>query len=897
MQQERIDIWDFAETNILWNTIERNHQWNARMRSLRNHRSTFAYNQHENPKDSKFLPGGVGITTLNNMAGRIVETGKDPTGLGRWVWHRLQGKSSYYLRVLSFYRPCDGSTQMGEESAKTIAQHKRYFNDPEIDPREKILDDIADQITEWLNIGDQIIIAGDLNNDVKRSVKQFEEVGLREIISSKHKNPPPTYNRNKQFSHPIDGIWATSGLDVIKCGYAPFEDGIPSDHRRIWIDIDYKTTLGCSYQKIRQRPIRRLKCSDPRLVTKYNESVYQKLKDTGILQRTMELHQKSLTEWTIDMEDEYNLIYQEQKQIRLDIERKLRKIHTGAHPWSPKFQKYRDTIELWSLILKRRRHIRTSLTKIRRLCKKLEIHMALKASRKQAWENLQTAFKEYHEDKKQAPAWRNTFLDDLAKAVAEKENIKVESAIKKLKHQETTRRTFSKLTPIRKKQKGNPVIKLFSSANGTRKEAVEKVEMENACITENTSRFLQSRNTPFLQEPLKSDIGMLSNTRKAEAILTGTYHNPLLSDSTQEYISELKQVVPTHHQLCYFSLESHIRGWKKSKENTASDPHNLGFSHYKSACQHSNLAQFDYSLRELPYRIGFTPNSWTSITDFQIYKRAQVLDVEEMRKITMFAADFNMNNKLMGQTIMQQAEDNHILHEEQYGSRKNRKSILVSLNQRLSFDLCRQRRQAAGIVSVDAKACYDRIVHNVAILNLRKIGIPLKPLLSMFNTLQVAHHYTMTAFGVSERTYRSMLDIPLQGIGQGNGAGPSIWAVINAPIISLLKRKGGGAIFRTAIALSILSFTGFSFVDDADIIHTSDNVNTPGEALIPKLQELVDTYTEALNNSGGALKESKCDWRLIDWEKTSHGWNIRPMDNIQGELSFHNFNTGSRNTI
>ena len=98
----------------------------------------------------------------------------------------------------------------------------------------------------------------------------------------------------------------------------------------------------------------------------------------------------------------------------------------------------------------------------------------------------------------------------------------------------------------------------------------------------------------------------------------------------------------------------------------------------------------------------------------------------------------------------------------------------------------------------------------------------------------------MTEFGVSAETYASLLDIPLQGIGQGNGAGPAIWAIINSPIISMVKKCGGGAIFCTAIALSILKFSGFSFVDDSDIVQSIDDMNATGEELIPSLQKAVE---------------------------------------------------------
>ena len=246
---------------------------------------------------------------------------------------------------------------------------------------------------------------------------------------------------------------------------------------------------------------------------------------------------------------------------------------------------------------------------------------------------------------------------------------------------------------------------------------------------------------------------------------------------------------------------------------------------------------------------------------------------------------------------MEQAKINNMLVPEQFGSRKNHRSNMVALNHRLTFDLCRQRRQALAIVSVDAKSCYDRIVHNTASISLQRIGIPLQPLLSMFKTLQMAHHHVMTAFGVSEETYSSLLEIPLQGIGQGNGAGPAIWAVVNAPIIDMVKQSGGGAIFRTAIALSCLQFAGFSFVDDVDIVQTDNHVDTSGELLIPRIQKSLDIQNGGLFSSGGALKKEKCIWRLIDWEESPLSWKLRNKQDMPGELSILNYDTKEREQI
>jgi hypothetical protein len=106
-------------------------------------------------------------------------------------------------------------------------------------------------------------------------------------------------------------------------------------------------------------------------------------------------------------------------------------------------------------------------------------------------------------------------------------------------------------------------------------------------------------------------------------------------------------------------------------------------------------------------------------------KKAGVYDVELMRTIQLMHGEFNMNNKKLGRDVMAFAETHKaLLAPEQFGSRKNHQSVLAALNKRVTMDLLRQRHQAGALCANDAKSCYDRIVHNVATLSLRRLGMP-----------------------------------------------------------------------------------------------------------------------------------------------------------------------------
>ena len=116
-----------------------------------------------------------------------------------------------------------------------------------------------------------------------------------------------------------------------------------------------------------------------------------------------------------------------------------------------------------------------------------------------------------------------------------------------------------------------------------------------------------------------------------------------------------------------------------------------------------------------------------------------------------------------------------------------------ALNKVLSNDLIRARRMPSIIIFNDAKSCYDRVVHCVAALALRRLGASKESTLEMMKTLQHSSHAICTAYAVSETRYGGRQSFPpLQGSGQGNGSVPVIWVAVSAVLITILRNTGMG---------------------------------------------------------------------------------------------------------
>jgi hypothetical protein len=281
----------------------------------------------------------------------------------------------------------------------------------------------------------------------------------------------------------------------------------------------------------------------------------------------------------------------------------------------------------------------------------------------------------------------------------------------------------------------------------------------------------------------------------------------------------------------------------------------------------------------------------------EILKKAGVYDIEKMRTIILMNSEFNMNNKKLGRDMMRNAEHHGTLAQEQYGSHKHHRSIIAALNKRLTMDMLRLRRLAGALCSNDAKSCYDRMVHSIASLSMRRQGVPKNPIKSMFSTLQKAAHKIRTAYGVSKCFYGRNREPPLQTFGQGNGCGPAGWAVISTPIINMMKTAGFRFSLLAALSITYVSFVCYAFVDDTDVVRTAKDVNIPGSVVLTEMQDAIDHWEGGLRATGGALVPAKSYWYLIDFVwKTDH-WKYATIADIPGDITIQTVEGDEHTTL
>jgi hypothetical protein len=883
-----VDILALTETNVCWRQLpvhdrlpERTRGWWESLHLL------IGYYSGDSVR-SALQPGGEVIFSVNQAAHRVQSSGSDPSGLGRWSWTRYLGRNQVTIRVIAAYRPVHNAT--GALSTYNRQRQFFYAHDDDRCPRQAFIDDLLQELQAWIDAGDQIVLAMDVNDPIVSCslTTQIQQLGLKEIFLASHAGtPPPTYNRGVEA---IDAIYVSQALVGCQCGYLAFGAAIPSDHRALWVDIPFQLAFGHHLPPVVFPHARCLKCQVPRIVRRYLQLFEEFAQRHQLPERAFALQEQCSYPLAPLHAAEWEAIDSLRVQGMLYAERRCRKLRMGGVLWSPEVQHNMDVILLWQLVCKRRKGVHVGSRVIQRLATKTGLPNAMSSSFEDALSSLRQAHRTYKASKRNAPSLRKTWLENLAQALSEEGNGDQATCLRSLQYREQQRSDARQIRRIALSSRGGGVTMVQSqSADGTWVEHSTPQVIEQACFAENAQRFRQANSTPFMVPPLSDDLGLYGIGPNADAILQGTYEIPT---GTDYWAAELIRHLRMDERVAFspsvsltIPTQLHQMGWKRSRERTSSGPSGIHFGHFIAGSSHPLLADFDACMANIPYATGYAPLRWRRGTDVELLKTPGNYRVTEMRTIILYEADFNHNNKLLGRSMMSHAEELQQLAPEQYGSRKALSAIEQGLNKRFSLDIMRQQRLPGGLCINDAKSCYDRIVHCVATLAMRRLGVPKAPTCSMFEAIQRMRHHVRTAFGDSALTFGGReTDTPVHGVGQGNGAGPAIWAAVSTPVIEVMRNHGVGTEFVSALTGAIVKFVGYAFVDDTDLCHTARNATDSGAMVAQCLQEAVHCWAGTIRATGGAIVPHKSHWVLIDFKWKDGIWDYATIADTPAAL-------------
>ena len=863
MHSHDVDVMGMAETNVNWAKVSTSHTLWDRTRTWFDRRViAVAYNTLDKIGKFRRQPGGCACLVRDKVAHRHKDNGFDSSGLGRWSWVRIAGKQGCSTRFVTVY--CPVKTGNGNT---VYNQQLRELNE---DPTSRFWKDLSKQILEWQSQGDQLLISGDWNEEVSspNMTEWAKLLGLTDIITSMHPGPsPPTFHRG---SSTVDAIFATPSLTGNRSGYLGF-GVVPGDHRCLWVDIPDSKIMGYDIRDIPRPSARRLKLEDPRVVDRYLYLLDSYCTSHNLYGQLASLKSdfEKLGKWTPQLTREYDRLDGLREAGMHYAERKCRKLKMGAVVWSPALQKARDTILFWTLLQRKRRRCHVSMRRILRLKKRLKITNEMTLSNEEVRFELDMAYQRYKKLKKRAYEERLNFQEALAQAKSDKQDGDAVKILRQMQARESMRSMYQQIGSSLKQPSGS-TTKIHVKTDTGIQEITQMLAMEQYILAENETKFHQTEGwSPLLSGQLAQDIGLLGDGPRVKDILQGTYRAPPGTPSVvQRWLDTLKAPSESAQNWHFSTLQEYQKGWTLVKERTSSGA--LHFGHFKAGTTSSTLGWLHYTFSMLPMQYGFSPSRWKQGTDVMILKAPNVFLLDKLRTIVLYEADFNHENRRVGKSAMHLALEHNLIAAEQF-SRPGRSAQDNAIGKRLVFDHFRFLKAPFGMCACDLKSCYDRVVHSAASLALQRVGVPVSVLQCMFGTIADLIHTVRTAYGKSTDTYGGASPLFLskpQGLGQGNGSGPTVWSVLSSTVFESLHAQGYSTTFCSALSLALLRLCGFSYVDDCDLIADGLTVG----AVYRRLQTILTEWDHLMQVNGAALATDKCWWYLVDFEWKLGKW-------------------------
>jgi hypothetical protein len=261
------------------------------------------------------------------------------------------------------------------------------------------------------------------------------------------------------------------------------------------------------------------------------------------------------------------------------------------------------------MIVGKPKQITVNVKRISWFLSKTGLRQALAYNLKGALMLLTKAYEAYGEAKTKSQLWHDKHLDSLNESWANRNKSTPEKELKAHKRIEGQRKQACNVKCIQQKLGNGAVTKLYYTKNNIRTECATNVTMESACISRNNGRFLQTNDTPPMEDSLIAGLGYLAKTNDKYRFLEGAYVPPT---GTNQYMCEFLEVPWMPHWIrnkvlisTSITPEEHCQGWKQQKERTAAKSTGPSFSHKAASSESLSMAEMDRIFRELPYKHGF----------------------------------------------------------------------------------------------------------------------------------------------------------------------------------------------------------------------------------------------------------------------------------------------------
>jgi exonuclease III len=883
LKTSSVDWAALIETNIDWRSEAKKKVYDKFQRIY--HQTKISTSSSNIKYNSLYQPGGTATIVTDKYTGRVTSYGSD-TELGRWSFIKILGKGRTII-LATVYQVCDIQGQAGSRTAHTQQVSLLVRQSRTVSPRRAFIMDFMTQVTEWRAEGFELVIAGDINEELGNDINGFASISskhnLVEIIQHRHgiAGEPPTYAREQKR---LDYIFVTPGLltSIKHCGILPYSDVIDSDHRCLFVDFDTQMLLGGDPAVLSPNPVRILHSRDTKGSEQYVKAVDNYMQDHRVPPRMAAI----CTEIEADIE--------KGEAIDRDITRsmehgmnKIRKLYTSPFSDQIRHARLRRRFYKVSLsMLKNHLDLRRQLISIQQ-----ELPTPLPEPRtiNEAQTLLRSAQQNVREMNKKAAALRMTFLEEQALLLESNNDPKAADIRKRILKAEEITRMFNKLRSYLRPAQQSSLSHVMIPADGLPpKEAHEwqrisdPDEVETCILDRNKEHFGQAEG-PFAKDELGT-IPFSGTGPLADSIREGNVQS---NDSVTQLVLDALQLpdnVPKIlNTITLAEFTGKLKNWKETTWTSPITKRHLG--HYKCLLRiidtekdddkpdetierAKRILQAHYNLLKYATKHGVSLRRWRKVVNSMIKKEPGNPRIHRLRVIHLYEADYNL---LLGifwaRKLVPQGKNIGLFHENCYGSRPGRSATDPVTLEELQVSISYMSRTNQIIFHNDATSCYDRIIINLANLLARRFGMSEELCRLHGDTLHHMLYYVSTALGISDRSYQHVPDSPIYGTGQGSCASPAVWLTVCSILFQCHQKASHGAEYVTPDKRLSLKLSMAGFVDDTKG-QTNDMRSPtaiPLATLVSQMQDDAQLWGDLLHVSGGALEIPKCNFYIMHW--------------------------------
>jgi hypothetical protein len=207
----------YTETNVDWNQywIKQTNEDNGRELF---HNALFSYSCHNTPSKKAYKPGGTMTISSGQLASRHLETGTDPTGMGRFNYQTFNGKNGTKLIFITAYRVCFQAIESAGETTSFYHQwHNMLQSGHETpNPRRQVLLDLKELILTRIGQGYDVCISMDANEEINSRNQQLLEWMEQCGLVSVHEQ---FFDADYYDAHPIPSTFdrGPNKIDYVLC--------------------------------------------------------------------------------------------------------------------------------------------------------------------------------------------------------------------------------------------------------------------------------------------------------------------------------------------------------------------------------------------------------------------------------------------------------------------------------------------------------------------------------------------------------------------------------------------------------------------------------------------------------------------------------------------------------